>query len=128
MKRKSLGFSLLELMITVGIVAALAAMAVAGYGFATLKTRRAAAQGCLTEAAGAMERYYTSQMTYQGAAIPACSADVTQYYTIGFEAGSPAATSYTLQATPNGSQQKDKCGTMKLTERNVRTPTTGGCW
>jgi prepilin-type N-terminal cleavage/methylation domain-containing protein len=70
MKRKSLGFTLLELMITVGIVAALAAMAVAGYGFATQKTRRAAAQGCLTEAAGAMERYYTSAMTYRAPGFP----------------------------------------------------------
>jgi type IV pilus assembly protein PilE len=128
MKRKNLGFTLLELMITVGIVAALAAMAVAGYGFATKKTRRAAAQGCLTEAAGAMERYYTSAMTYQGAGIPACSADVTQYYTIGFATGSPAATSYTLQATPIGPQVGDKCGTMTLNERNVRRPTTSGCW
>ena len=127
MKRKSLGFTLLELMITVGIVAALAAMAVAGYGFATLKTRRAAAQGCLTEAAGAMERYYTSQMTYQGAGIPACSADVDQYYTIDFAAG-PGTNAYTLRATPQGGQAKDKCGTMTLTERNVRTPTTAGCW
>jgi type IV pilus assembly protein PilE len=128
MKRKSLGFTLLELMITVGIVAALAAMAVAGYGFATQKTRRAAAQGCLTVAAGAMERYYTSAMTYQGAGIPACSADVTQYYTIGFAAGSPGATDFTLQAAPKGPQLSDKCGTMTLTNRNVRTPNTSGCW
>ncbi|MUV14417.1 type IV pilin protein [Noviluteimonas gilva] len=128
MKRKALGFTLLELMITVGIVAALAAMAVAGYGFATMKTRRAAAQGCLTEAAGALERYYTTAMTYQGGGWPDCSADVRQHYAIEFDTGSPAATSFTLRARPLGAQQKDKCGTMTLTNRNVRTPTTSGCW
>src|SRR6476619_427896 len=108
MKRNERGFTLLELMITVGIVAALTAMAVAGYGFATLKTRRAAAQGCLTEWAGQLERYYTTAMTYQS--------------------GPPAAMSYTLRAVPKNGQRKDKCGTMTLNEKNVHTPTTAGCW
>jgi type IV pilus assembly protein PilE len=128
MKRNMGGFSLLELMITVGIVAALAAGALAGYGYATQKTRRAAAQGCLTEWAGRMERYYTSQMTYQGGPTASCSADVSKYYTVAFDAGSPAAMTYTLVATPKGGQRKDSCGTLKLDSKNVHTPTTAGCW
>src|SRR5689334_7187734 len=95
-RKKQDGFTLLELMIVVGIVAALAAMALAGYGFATKKTRRAAAQGCLTEAAQQMERFYTTNMTYAGAGLPACSADVTQYYTLSFN-GANTASAYTLR-------------------------------
>ena len=128
MKRNERGFTLLELMITVGIVAALTAMAVAGYGFATLKTRRAAAQGCLTEWAGQLERYYTTAMTYQSGPSASCSADVSQWYDVSFASGSPAAMSYTLRAVPKNAQRKDKCGTMTLNEKNVHTPTTAGCW
>ena len=127
MKRNERGFTLLELMITVGIVAALTAMAVAGYGFATLKTRRAAAQGCLTEMAQGLERYYTTHMTYVGATLPVCSADVRQYYLVAFAAGEPTASTYTLSAVPQGPQAKDTCGTMTLNDRTQKTPATD-CW
>ncbi|KGQ20480.1 Type IV pilus biogenesis protein PilE [Lysobacter dokdonensis DS-58] len=124
---KQRGFTLLELMIVVGIVAILAGLAIAGYGFATQKTRRAAAQGCLTEAAQQMERFYTINMTYVGAPLPACSADVTSFYTIAFN-GANTATGYALSATPRGKQASDKCGTMGVNSANARTPTTAGCW
>jgi type IV pilus assembly protein PilE len=127
MKTKPFGFTLLELMIVVAIVAILASLAIAGYDFATRKTRRAAAQGCLTEAAQQMERFYTTHMTYTGAVLPACSADVTQYYAVGFVAGEPTAATYTLQAVPQGPQAKDSCGTMTLNDRTQKTPATD-CW
>ena len=126
--RKIAGFTLLELMITVGIVAILASMALAGYDFATRKTRRAAATGCLAQQAQAFERHYTTTMTYLGTAIPACSADVTSYYTIQAAAGEPTATTYTLEAVPIGSQAKDSCGTLTLTHTARKTPAAQGCW
>src|SRR5687768_7739221 len=105
--RRARGFTLLELMIVVGIVAILASLAVAGYDHAMRKTRRVAAQGCLTEAAQALERHYTTTMTYVGAVIPRCSADVTPHYAVGFVVGEPTASTYRLQAAPLGAQQKD---------------------
>ena len=126
--RKVLGFTLIELMIVVGIVAILASLALAGYDFATRKTRRAAAQGCLTEAAQAMERHYTTTMSYAGAAIPACSADVTPYYAVGFATGEPTGTTYVLQAVPIGGQSKDSCGTMSVNQTARKLPQTQGCW
>jgi len=126
--RNIAGFTLLELMITVGIVAILASLALSGYDFATRKTRRAAATGCLTQQAQAFERHYTTTMTYLGTAIPACSADVTSYYTIQAAAGEPTATTYTLEAVPIGSQAKDSCGTLTLTHTARKTPAAQGCW
>lgn len=122
------GFTLLELMIVVLVIAILAALAVASYEFAVLKTRRSAAQGCLAEAAQFMERFYTTNLSYSAATLPRCSADVTPYYTVGFAAGEPTATTFKIEAIPQGSQGKEKnCGTMAVNEKNRRTPESG-CW
>ena len=125
--KQAAGFSLLELMIVVGIVAILASLAIAGYDHAMRKTRRAAAEGCLTEGAQRAERFYTTHMTYTGAPAPTCSADVSQYYAVRFAAGEPTDTTYVLEAVPQGPQRKDGCGTLTLNDRTQKTPATD-CW
>jgi len=66
-------------------------------------------------------------MTYVGATLPVCSADVRQSYTVGFAAGEPTASTYTLSAVPQGPQARDTCGTMTLNDRTQKTPATD-CW
>ncbi|WP_166207021.1 type IV pilin protein [Cognatiluteimonas telluris] len=127
------GFTLLELMITVAIVAILAAAALASYGYATVKSRRAAAKGCLTEGAQFMERYYTSNFTYAGAALPACSSDVKPYYRVEFS-GTPDGSSYVVQAVPLAGQARGDslCGTLSINQVGHRTESGTGsvadCW
>ncbi|UHQ19274.1 prepilin-type N-terminal cleavage/methylation domain-containing protein [Lysobacter sp. KIS68-7] len=123
-KRTEAGFTLLELMIVVMIVAILAALAISGYDFATRKSRRAAAKSCLTEAAGALERFYTVNQTYVGAAYT-CSGDVNQYYTVSYTL---AAGTFTATATPQGKQAKDTCGTLSLDNTMLKTPAGNDCW
>jgi type IV pilus assembly protein PilE len=127
------GFTLLELLIVVAIVAILATIANAAYDWAVRKARRGVAQACLTEAAQFMERFYTVNLNYaqDGAGnpppAPDCSQDVDDHYTIGF-AGPPTATTYVIEAIPQGGQQRDTvCGTMRVNERGVKTP-AGDCW
>ncbi len=129
-RRKVTGFTLLELMIVVGIVALLASIAMASYGFANVKARRGAAKGCLEQSAQYMERYYTTNFKYTGAKSPAdvCGDEVKEYYTLGFD-GTPDGTTYKLQAAPIAGKQKDgKCGTLTLDQTGDKTPKTEGCW
>ncbi|MDM7321747.1 MAG: type IV pilin protein [Gammaproteobacteria bacterium] len=130
--KSSKGFTLIELMIAVAIIGILAAIAYPSYQQYVLKTRRAAAQGCLEELAQWMERYYTSNMTYANANLPptSCRNDLRDFYTFSFS-GTPDGTSYTLQAVAQGSQANDKagdtsCTPLTLDHQGSRSP--AACW
>lgn len=123
------GFTLIELLVTCACVAILAAIAVTSYEFAVIKTRRGAAQACLTDSAQFMERWYTTRLTYAGAPNPSCGSEVGSHYAIVFS-GTPDATSYTLQISPQGRQAvvETTCGTMTLNQAGQKSAATTGCW
>ena len=128
------GFTLIELMITVAIVAILVSLAISSYRFAMVKTRRGAAEGCLLEDAQYMERFYTTNFTYVGAVPPNCKSDVTNYYATAPTATIPDAKTYTLSLAPSGSQASAdaKCGTLGVDQTGTKTVTgtanVSDCW
>ena len=131
--RKVRGFTLLELMIVVAILAILSTIAYASYQNQIIKSRRSAATTCLQERAQFMERYYTTNLTYAGAAAPAqCGPDLNPFYTIAFS-GTPAAKTFVITATPQAGQTADAtCGTLSINAQGVRTKSGSGtvadCW
>lgn len=131
--KKQKGFTLIELMIVVSIIAVLAAIAYPSYQRYVVKSRRAAAAGCLQERAQNMERYYTTNLTYVGATLLQCDAALQPFYAVGFQTA-PSADSpryYVLQAVPQGAQQNDSCGTLTIDAKGVRGQSSGtqsACW
>ena len=123
------GFTLIELMITCACVAILATIAIPSYEFAMIKTRRGAAQACLTDSAQFMERWYTTHLTYAGSPDPTCGAEVGNHYVIAF-AGVPDGSSYTIQISPQGRQAEaeTKCGTMTFNQAGQKSAATAECW
>jgi len=136
--RLSRGFTLMELMAVVAIVAILVGIAVPTYQDSVRKSRRGQAKSDLAEAAQAMERYYTINNTYVGANLntiynnpPQSPKTGTAHYTISFD-GAVTANSFVLQAVPSTTtgQNKDKCGTMNLSNTGVKGPASlpAECW
>jgi type IV pilus assembly protein PilE len=130
-RQKRAGFTLVELVIVIAVIALLVAIALPSYENSVRKARRSAAQSELLGFANTAERFFTEEATYANAPLPSGDADVFKYYTFSFAAG-PSATGYTIQATPKSGtpQAEDGCGTMRLTNTGVKTATgtESNCW
>ena len=150
--RGEVGFSLIELMITVAIIAILAAIAIPSYMDSVWKGKRAEAKAAILKALQAEERYYTQNNTYVDAnntsqiattarsAFPAFSADTSgnSKYTINYVAtGVAGACSdndlkkcVIVTATVVGSPDP-KCGaTLSMDSVGNKVSATGDsvCW
>lgn len=131
MRTKVAGFTLIEVMIVVAIVAILAALAVPMYQNQVIRTHRTDAMGALLGLGQAMERYFAQNNTYESAAAGGADTGApaifpTQSpidggvarYNLTISAAN--ATSYTLRATPiaGGAQAGD--GFVELTSLGQR--------
>ena len=119
------GFTMIELLIVVLIIALLTALAIPSYSSFVREARRADAQSDLIEFAGYAARIRTETNSYATAALPAAS----EHYTYSFDV-SPSTTAFTIKATPTGDQVKDACGSMTLSHTGVKSHTGSedDCW
>ncbi|WP_277874220.1 type IV pilin protein [Luteimonas cucumeris] len=126
------GFTLIELMVVVAVVAILASIALPSYQDSVRKSRRGQAKADLVELAQLLEREHTVRNSYGNDTtdydIPFNQSPKTgtAHYTIALS--NQSANTFTLTATPAGSQANDTCGNLTLNQAGAKTPATGGCW
>jgi len=142
------GFTLIELMITVAIVAILAAIALPSYQSYVMRSKRADAKSALLDLASREERHFSINNQYTsdpvllgygaGATFPIqVVISGSNNYELNL-VGTPTATAFTAKATPKGVQTKDTtCYEYRLNQQGTRsnmssggTALTGttGCW
>lgn len=142
MIRRTRGFSLIELMIVVAIIAILAVIALPWWGRYAYRARRGDGQNILLHIAQAEERYYTDYNHYPLAAASLGYTGMPTsehgYYTVTL-AANPASSSgqgYIATATPQGPQVDDACGNLSIDNTGQKLPaptdiaanSNGNCW
>jgi len=101
------GFTLVELLIVVAVVAILASIATPMYRDFVVRSHRSDAIIALTEMANLQEKHYSNEMSYTSSlsGINYSSTSPEGFYSLGITTG--ATVDYTLTATPLGRQQQD---------------------
>lgn len=123
--KKITGFTLIELMIVVAILAIIAAIVYPSYLDSVRKARRADAQVTLIDYTALAELIFTETNSYAGATKARTGLVDSAFYTF-----TPVvtATSYTVTAAAQGDQVNDTCGSMSINNIGEATPSTAGCW
>ena len=129
------GFTLIELMVVVAVVAILASIALPSYQESVRKSRRAQAKADLVEYAQLAERFRTANNTYTGATFPTMVSPrepgARPRYNLAF---APGRATFTLTATPaaGGGQEVDRCGALSIDQAGRKTETCvaqfNECW
>ena len=121
-----LGFTLIELVITVTIIGILSAIAFPLYQQQLLKGRRASAQSFMLDVANREQQYLLDAREYATGASAFTTlnvtvpADVSKYYTMTVEQPTaPPPQTFTIRATPVAPQTSD--GVMTLTHNGAKT-------
>jgi type IV pilus assembly protein PilE len=126
------GFTLIELLIALACVALLATLAWPSYQSLILRSQRAQARASLLQAAHWFERAASANGSYPLATdVPASVLQIEgQRYKMTVAS---TAQSYTLSATPLGTQAADTCGILTVNHLGVRgaqgaSQTAAQCW
>jgi type IV pilus assembly protein PilE len=131
--RRQTGFTLIEVMITVAIVAILASIALPSYTAYVQRSRITEAVSGLAGMNVAMERFFQDNRTYVGACAAGTVAPLPTARSFTFTCPTLTGTNYVVQADGTGSMAGF---TYTLNEVNARATTNvpsgwtnpGNCW
>ncbi len=121
---KASGFSLIELMIVLVIMAILISFAIPSYQHYLRHARRRQAEQQLYQIALDFEAYYHKHLSYLNVTLP--RAIDNQYYR--FKINLLNQYNFTVVAIPISSQQHDRCGILSINQWQQKQPDQNACW
>lgn len=136
-KTKNAGFTLIELMIVVAVIAILVSIVVPMYRDYVVRSNRSDAIIALTELANLQEKHYSNELAYTTtlAALGYPATTANDFYSLNITTGSTV--DYNLVATPLGRQFQDDptCRRLSLNSFGQRAARDSGgndtsqeCW
>ncbi|TPW17586.1 MAG: type IV pilus assembly protein PilE [Halothiobacillaceae bacterium] len=136
---KNSGFSLIELLVTLTVMAILTSFAYTSYESAITKNRRIEGKIALVDLQQRMERHFATYHNYSSATIgngvnALLSTPLSEHGWYAVSIAQQTASSYLLHATPQGvhAAADEQCGTLTLSHLGLRGIAGGGngngCW
>jgi type IV pilus assembly protein PilE len=121
MYKKQQGFTIIEVMIAVVIIAILSAIAVPTYQRSVIRANRTAVQAEMMQVAGGLELFKARQLSYTGASLTAinrssrfpASTAQPQTYELSLSVAANGIT-WVLRAVPRGTQQQANDGALAI--------------
>ena len=116
------GFTLIELMIVVVIIAILSTIAIPSYRQYVIRGNRSAAQSAMMDLANREQQFLLANRRYGAAADLnyALPSDIAENYTLDLDVPDDMVPAYTITLTPIGGQVSD--GELTLNSQGVKTP------
>jgi type IV pilus assembly protein PilE len=131
--KKRQGFTLIEVMITVAIVAILASIALPTYRDHIRKSVRAEAQAYLLAVAGRQQQFLLDTRAYAGTlatvAINAPASVAAAYdLTLAAVVGPPPTFRVTATPKTGTDQVRERCGALAIDQTGAKTAALTSCW
>lgn len=123
------GFSLVELLTVLAIVAILATVAYPSYRAPVRRSHRVAAEALLMQMSLRQQqrmldvRAYADSLETLGVALPD---EVASHYRIEITTEESTTAGFSITATPVGGQVGDPCAALSIDHRGAKMP--AGCW
>jgi type IV pilus assembly protein PilE len=130
--RMQRGFTLIELMVVVMVIAILAAIAIPNYLEHSRKGRRADAVRAMGEFQLGLERWRAENPSYANCSPSPCgsgtypTAPTSEFYTVPSGGITASATAYSITLQPTGKQAGDRCGNLVGTNDDQQKPEWSG--
>lgn len=130
------GFTLVELLVVVTVLAVIATIAVNSYRDYVLRSGRAEARAALADLAKLEEQYFANQQAYTGSMSTLDYSATTPGGLYQLQLATSTTSNYSIQATAISTQLEDNtCRTFTLTGLGERSATDSGgsdttqtCW
>jgi type IV pilus assembly protein PilE len=125
------GFTLIEVIVVMTMLAILAAIAIPNYSDYVLRSHRSSAQSFVADIASRQAQFFLDRRTYAATvaalnltAPPELAARYA--FAINVVAGPPPG--FTVTATPTGSQVNDRCGALTINQAGAKGAAGTRCW
>ena len=125
------GFTLIELIVIMVVIGILAAIAIPNYSEYVQRGYRSSAQAFISDVASRQVQFFLSRRAYADSVATlnmTLPAEIATRYAVVIAANAGPPATFTVTATPTGTQTGDRCGAMTIDQAGTKGAAGARCW